>query len=112
MWLGNARGTTFSRAHKRYDPDTSSEYWNYSFHEIGKYDLPAMINFALDTLNQTTLHYIGHSQGCTSFFVMLSLRPEYNQKIKSMHALAPAVLLEHSTIIDKSILNSMYQIEV
>lgn len=48
-----------------------------------------MIDYVLATTNQTQLHYIGHSQGTTSFFVMCSERPEYNEKIKLMHALAP-----------------------
>lgn len=46
-----------------------------------------MINFALEKTGKTKLHYIGHSQGTTSFFVMGSLRKEMNAKIISMHAL-------------------------
>lgn len=32
---------------------------------------------------------------CTAFFIMLSEKPEYNSKIETMSALAPAVLLKH-----------------
>lgn len=52
----------------------------------GQFDLPAMINFALSKSGQKDLHYIGHSQGTTSFFVMASLRTEMNSKIRTMHA--------------------------
>jgi lysosomal acid lipase/cholesteryl ester hydrolase len=52
----------------------------------GQFDLPAMIDFALLKSGQKDLHYIGHSQGTTSFFVMASLRAEMNAKIRTMHA--------------------------
>jgi lysosomal acid lipase/cholesteryl ester hydrolase len=45
-----------------------------------------MIDFALSKTGQKDLHYIGHSQGTTSFFVMASLRKEMNAKIRTMHA--------------------------
>lgn len=53
----------------------------------GQIDLPAMIDYAIAVSKQSALHYIGHSQGTTSFFVMASLRTDMNAKIKSMHAL-------------------------
>lgn len=44
---------------------------------------------------QEKLQYIGHSQGTTAFFVMLSEKPEYNDKIEVMHALAPIAYIGH-----------------
>lgn len=98
MWLGNARGTYYSRAHVRLRPDAilNTEFWEFSWDEIGNLDLPAMIDYALEYTGKQRLHYIGHSQGTTAFFVMGSLRPDYNQKITSMHALAPVAYLANS----------------
>ena len=31
VWLGNNRGTTFSRNHTKFNPDKDSEYWEFSF---------------------------------------------------------------------------------
>lgn len=45
-----------------------------------------MIDYALLRTGQSDLHYIGHSQGTTAFFVMCSLRKEMNAKIRTMHA--------------------------
>lgn len=56
-------------------------------------DLPTMIDYILDTTGFEQLHYVGHSQGTTAFFVMASERPEYNDKIKMMHALAPIAFM-------------------
>jgi len=60
-----------------------------SWHEMGTYDVPAQIDRILMTTGQQKLFYIGHSMGTTMFFVMLSQRPEYNEKIHAMIALAP-----------------------
>lgn len=37
-----------------------------SFHEMGYYDLPAVIHFILNKTGQEQLYYIGHSEGSTS----------------------------------------------
>ncbi|XP_058064940.1 lipase 3-like [Anopheles bellator] len=96
VWLGNARGNTNSRRHIFHDPDAhNTDFWNFSWHEIGYFDLPAMIDYALGNTGHTTLQYAGHSQGTTSFFVMASLRPDYNKKIRSMQALAPVAFMSN-----------------
>lgn len=58
--------------------------------------MPASIDYVLAKTNHSKLTYIAHSQGAAAFFVMLSERPEYNDKFEMMHALAPAVYLSHS----------------
>lgn len=63
---------------------------------IGVYDLPASIDYILAKTGQTKLHYIGHSQGATAFFVMTSEKPEYNDKIEMAHALAPGVFVSYT----------------
>lgn len=95
VWLGNARGNTNSRSHSYITPDKGA-FWEFSWHQIGIYDLPAMIDFVLSATGETQLHYAGHSQGTTSFFVMTSLRPDYNDKIKAMHALAPVAFMKNA----------------
>uniref|UniRef100_A0A182P4Y6 Lipase n=1 Tax=Anopheles epiroticus TaxID=199890 RepID=A0A182P4Y6_9DIPT len=94
VWLGNTRGNRYGRNHTHLPPE-EREFWDFTFHEIGLYDLPAMVDHVLVQTGQSQLHYIGHSQGTTMFFVLNSLRPEYNRKFRLMHALAPAVFLSH-----------------
>ncbi|KAJ8922166.1 hypothetical protein NQ315_004101 [Exocentrus adspersus] len=95
VWLCNARGSMHSRKHKTLNPDTDAEFWKFTWHEIGVYDLPATIDYILDITNTQKVHYIGHSQGTTVFFVLCSERPEYNEKIKVMIAMAPSAILRH-----------------
>lgn len=65
-----------------------------SWHELGYYDLPAVINYITELRNKT-LHFIGHSMGATTFSVMAIERPELQLKIRTMIALAPAVYVNH-----------------
>lgn len=60
---------------------------------MGIYDLPAMIDYILYETGQQQLFYIGFSQGTTQFWILMSLKPEYNKKIKLMSALAPVAYL-------------------
>ncbi|XP_073944684.1 lipase 1-like [Choristoneura fumiferana] len=98
VWLLNARGNTFSRNHTIMDPDRrgDAEFWMYSWDEIGSLDLPAYIDYILETTGQEKVHYIGHSQGGTSFLVMSASRPEYNEKIISFLGLAPAAYFHNN----------------
>ncbi|XP_073944617.1 lipase 1-like [Choristoneura fumiferana] len=98
VWLLNARGNTFSRNHTTLDPDRrgDSEFWMYSWDEIGRLDLPAYIDYILETTGQEKVHYIGHSQGGSSILVLTSMLPEYNEKFISFQGLAPAAYFRHN----------------
>lgn len=95
VWLGNFRGNTYSRNHMFLSPD-SIEFWNYSFHEHGIYDIPAMIDYILSNTSMEYLHYIGHSMGTTAFLILNSEKPQYNQKIRSANLLAPIGYISNS----------------
>lgn len=41
------------------------EYWNFTWVEMGRYDIPAVINYILDHSGQEKLSFVGHSQGTT-----------------------------------------------
>lgn len=63
---------------------------------MGIYDLPATIDHILNATGQKKLHYVGHSQGSSIFFVMLSEKPEYNDKIDKSAVFAPVANTTHS----------------
>ena len=63
------------------------------FDEIGKYDVPAMINYILNQTGRQKLSYVGHSLGSATFFIAMITHPELNNKIDVMMALAPAAAL-------------------
>jgi lysosomal acid lipase/cholesteryl ester hydrolase len=94
VWLGNARGNTYSKAHVSLDIK-SDEFWDFSWHEMGQYDLPAVFDYVLNLTGKPDLYYTGHSMGTTMFFTCMSTRPEYNSKVRLMNAFAPVSFTEH-----------------
>ncbi|KAJ7397297.1 lysosomal acid lipase/cholesteryl ester hydrolase-like protein [Pitangus sulphuratus] len=95
VWIGNSRGTTWSKQHLLLSPKRD-DFWAFSFDEMAKYDLPAMINFIEQKTGQKQLYYIGHSQGTTVAFIAFSTMPQLAQKIKMFLALAPVTTITFS----------------
>ncbi|XP_023946658.2 lipase 1-like [Bicyclus anynana] len=95
VWVANSRGNRYSRRHQHLDPDRDPAFWNYSFHEMGLYDLTATIDKVLEKTGAEKLNAIGHSQGTMLFFALGSTRPEYNAKINILIALGPVCFLNH-----------------
>lgn len=59
------------------------------------FDLPAIIDLILSHTKKNKLHYVGHSQGGTSFYIMTSMKPEYQEKIGLASLLGPAGYMRH-----------------
>ncbi|XP_028038939.1 lysosomal acid lipase/cholesteryl ester hydrolase-like [Bombyx mandarina] len=95
VWLGNMRGNKHSRRHVTLNPDKDPEFWNFSYHEMALYDLPATIDYILGHTGQTRIYGIGHSQGNNIFIAMTAMLPQYNKKIRVFISLAPAVHIEN-----------------
>lgn len=94
VWLGNNRGNKYSRNHIYFNPNKDKEFWKFSFHEMGQYDLPAMINFILKKTGREKISYIGHSQGTSQLFSALTYNNEYfSAKLNSFIALGPVTSL-------------------
>ncbi|CAG9128644.1 unnamed protein product [Plutella xylostella] len=94
VWIANFRGTMYS-SHKTL-PKSDAQFWDFSFHEHGKYDLPATIDKILSVTGLQKVMYIGYSMGSSSFFAMTDMRPEYNDKIVASINMAPGIYIEPS----------------
>ncbi|KAL2426464.1 putative lipase C16A3.12c [Exophiala dermatitidis] len=90
VWLGNNRGNKYSKKSTRSSP-TSPEFWNFSIDEFAFHDIPNTIDYVLNTTSQTSLSYIGFSQGTAQAFASLSIHPGLNDKVNLFVALAPAM---------------------
>jgi len=96
VWLGNNRGNTYSQKHVKYSVD-SKKFWDFSFQEFAKYDLPAMINYALNVTGEKRLYYVGHSEGTMMIFAGLSENEALQKKIKTAFALAPVARVDRAS---------------
>jgi pimeloyl-ACP methyl ester carboxylesterase len=97
VWLGNMRGNYYSRAHVKYDPDHDDAFWDFSWDDMARDDLPSMIAYILNATQQTQLAYVGHSQGTLIAFA------EFGRSLGSLQnnvsffgALAPIVKIAHT----------------
>ncbi|KAG5865621.1 hypothetical protein JTB14_010371 [Gonioctena quinquepunctata] len=95
VWLINMRGNTYSRNHTTLNPDTDAEFWDFTWHEMGTVDIPTVIDYILEQTGADGVYFVGYSQGSTVFFVMASIDPEYNGKVKVHVGLAPTVFMSH-----------------
>lgn len=110
-YLGNARGSKFCTKHETHSYD-SKDFWNFSWEEIGLYDLPAMLELAIDKSGSPKVNYVGHSQGCTTLLALLASRPEYNELISQMHLMAPAVFTKGGTSVSYNFINRMLFVSI
>jgi len=105
VWLGNFRGSIFSRRKLR-EEINDSEFWGHDIDDHATKDLPTMIDFVLEKTGHVQVQYIGHSMGCTSLFILCESMPEFNSKIKEAYLLAPVSDLTNITGLPKNLVPS------
>ncbi|XP_017786628.1 PREDICTED: lipase member K-like [Nicrophorus vespilloides] len=102
VWLGNFRGNRYANKHVFLNTDTLA-YWNFSFHEMGKYDLKSQLGLVYEETNQK-IYYIGYSMGTTASYIYNILHPEESlQKLNIMVSLAPIAYLRNMSEIFESL---------
>jgi len=94
VWLSNSRGTTYSK-NNHFDSH-QAQYWNYTWDDMAKYDLPATIYFILNETSASQIYYAGHSQGTTIAFAQFSEDQELASHVKHFFALAPIARIGHA----------------
>jgi pimeloyl-ACP methyl ester carboxylesterase len=87
VWLGNVRGSKYATKHKWLSVE-SNEYWRFSYHEMGVFDLKTTVDYTLEQTGARGCFYMGHSQSTTQLLAFLSIRPDYNQKIFQSHLMS------------------------
>lgn len=111
IYLMASRGNTYSTEHVSLSTD-SVAYWNFSWHEVGYYDIPANIDLITNITGNQNISFVGHSQGSTAFVVLAATRPEYAARVSAAHLMAPVVYMNHTRLPISFLVENVDQIEV
>lgn len=95
VFLGNSRGNIYGQRHTKLS-SWQPKFWDFTFDEQIKYDLPDTIEFVQNLTGHRKLGYVGHSQGTAMMFGLLSDRPEYADIVEPYVALAPVAYVSNS----------------
>lgn len=78
VWIMNCRGNKHSKLIEKASNLNKNTFWNFSFHEIGIYDIPQVITF-IRGKNPNKLILFCHSTGATSVLAGLSDKIKFYQ---------------------------------
>ncbi|KAL1481624.1 hypothetical protein MTO96_034338 [Rhipicephalus appendiculatus] len=95
VWSMNTREVSRYSNHTTLSKDDPA-YWKFSFDEIGRYDIPAVVDHVLNATGAKKLTIVCMSQGGAASLVFLSMRPEYNKKVDLVVAYCPAANVSRS----------------
>ncbi|KAH7937479.1 hypothetical protein HPB49_012654 [Dermacentor silvarum] len=98
VWLGNVRGTKYSN--HAWLKKEGKDFWDFSIDEMAAYDLPAQLDWILEKTQQSSLQYVGWSQGCGIMFALLAEKPGYNDKEIGEIIFQGSMLGKHSDFIN------------
>ena len=93
VWLGNNRGSVYSRGHKT--KFAEGDYFDYSFYELGKYDLVSTVDYIMNLTQATSISYVSYLEGSIPMLSALSENQgEMRSKINFFIQLGPVVLMK------------------
>lgn len=88
--MNNVRGNSYSKEHWHLEACTSCQkYWNFSHHESALEDYSASIDYILKETKAKNVFFAGYSMATAQYLMLLSEKPEYNNKIKAGFLLGP-----------------------
>ena len=101
VWIPNERGNTYSQNHVLYPAingnNLDPSYWDFSYADMAKYSIPAIIDYVKSKTQAKTIAYVGHSRGTMVMFGALSIYPYLNRIVKPVIAMSPVMTLSKAT---------------
>ena len=88
VWLANYRGNVYSTNHTSLDIEDEA-FWRFNIDDMTREDFPAIIEYVKKVTNQSSIGYIGHSQGNIMMLGLLATQPQFSASIKPYIALSP-----------------------
>lgn len=76
----NIRGSTPSLNHINFAPD-SKEFWDFGMEESATVDYAVSIDYVLNVTGTSQVYFAGYSMGTSQYLMLLSEKPEFNEKV-------------------------------
>ncbi|CAI5712693.1 unnamed protein product [Peronospora destructor] len=95
VWLGNNRGNTYSSNHVNCTTNDDA-FWDFTWEDMGKFDLPAMIKYVRKTSGRKTISYVGYSEGVMQALVTFSEDQSLAKSVSYFAAMGPVAWLGHT----------------
>lgn len=108
VWLPNLRGKNIAFETQKYN--RSNNPWAFSFDELVKFDVPAVIDYIMEKTQEKKIGWIGYSQGNAVIFGLFATQPTYNDIIDPFVALAPIASVSHGILGDPMKISSHWRI--
>lgn len=77
VWIPSARGTTYSNVNRRDGEWGLKERWDFSWADMGLYDIPAWVDKVLEVSQKPKVTIIGYSQGGAQMYYGLAKKQDY-----------------------------------
>lgn len=100
VFLSNSRGNIYGQRHISLTT-WDIKFWDFSFDEQIAFDIPDTIAFVQNLTGHHKVGYVGHSQGTSLMFGLLSEKPEYANIVEPFVALAPVAYVDNTISIGK-----------
>lgn len=100
VWIANARGTKASLGHTTLNYLTDAAYWDWSFNEMGQYDLTAMTQGILEARSGDTcakVSVITHGSAVTQTAKASLVDPLTSDRVDRVVSVAPCFFLDMNT---------------
>lgn len=94
VFLANSRGNIYGQRHISMS-SWMPKFWDFTFDEQIKYDLPDTIEFVQNLTGHKKVGYVGHSQGTTMGLGLLADQPDYADTLEPVVLLAPVAYVKH-----------------
>ena len=86
-------------------------FWDFTWADIGRYDVKSVVNYVTDYTQSERLVYVGFSQGTlTMFYGLLTEQAFYESKVSVFISLAPCSLMTSPNFVTALTGHNLYQV--
>ena len=93
VWFGNSRGNLYSNLHVDDATQSLAEHWDFTWADMGAYDLPAAVDKIIEVTGKPKVTMMGYSQGSAQMFYGLATNQDFfAERAERFVAIAPCIV--------------------